>query len=286
MRWRATSAYGDIGVVGPLARGAEDLEIAMDVMAGPDEIDGRGWTLTLPRSKKKKLRDFKVAVLLTDPNAEVDHSVQSEIQKLADFLGKKKVKVSDKARPAIDTAELNDVYIRLLRAATSARMPDEVYKQAVADAASLPADDMSYFAQMQRGNSLPHRTWLQLNEKRHRMRLAWDAFFKDYDIMLCPVAVDRGLPARPAGPAPQAHHRGQQQEGAGGRPDLLGGLFGRHLAALDGGADRPDGGRPADRRADHRPAIRRLLDHRLRQAAGEGISQLRTAAGLRLRKTP
>ena len=113
-------AYGDIGVVGPLARGAEDLEIAMDVMAGPDEIDGRGWTLSLPRSKKKKLRDFKVAVLLSDPNAEVDHSVQAEIQKLADFLGKKKAKVSDKARPAIDTAELNDVYIRLLRAATSA----------------------------------------------------------------------------------------------------------------------------------------------------------------------
>ena len=104
----------------------------MDVMAGPDEIDGRGWTLTLPRSKKKKLRDFKVAVLLSDPNAEVDQSVQAEIQKLADFLGKKKAKVSDTARPAIDTAELNDVYIRLLRAATSARMPDEVYKQAVA----------------------------------------------------------------------------------------------------------------------------------------------------------
>src|SRR5438876_937924 len=81
---------------------------AMDVMAGPDEIEGRGWKLALPRSKKKKLRDFKVAVLLSDPNAEVDHSVQSEIQKLADFLGKQRVKVSDKARPAIDTAELND----------------------------------------------------------------------------------------------------------------------------------------------------------------------------------
>ena len=62
--------------------------------------------------------------------------MQAEIQKLADFLGKKKVKVSDKARPAIDTAELNDVYIRLLRAATSGRMPDEDYKQAARDAAS------------------------------------------------------------------------------------------------------------------------------------------------------
>ena len=132
-------AYGDIGVVGPLARGADDLEIAMEAMAGPDSIDGRGWTLTLPRSTKKKLRDFKVAVLLTDPNAEVDDSVQEQISKLASFLARNKVKVSDKARPAFDTAEINDVYIRLLRAATSARMTDAVYAQAVKDAATLPA---------------------------------------------------------------------------------------------------------------------------------------------------
>ena len=116
---RGAVGLGDITVVGPLARGAEDLEIAMDAIAGPDEIDGRGWKLSLPRSKKTKLRDFKVAVLLSDPNAEVDQSVQTEIQKLADFLAKKKTKVSDKARPAIDTAELNDVFVRLLRAATS-----------------------------------------------------------------------------------------------------------------------------------------------------------------------
>ena len=85
-------AYGDIGVVGPLARGAEDLEIALTAMAGPDAIDGRGWTLTLPRSQKTKLRDFKVGVLLTDPNAEVDDSVQEQISKLASFLAKNKVK--------------------------------------------------------------------------------------------------------------------------------------------------------------------------------------------------
>jgi len=120
--------------------------------------------------------------------------VQGEIQKLADFLAKKKTKVSDKARPAIDTVELNDVFVRLLRAATSGRMTDEMHEQALADAKSLPASDMSYFAQMQRGNSLSHRTWLQLNEKRHRMRLAWDAFFQDYDLMLCPVAVTAAFP--------------------------------------------------------------------------------------------
>ncbi|HEY2610294.1 MAG TPA: amidase family protein, partial [Reyranella sp.] len=187
-------AQADISVCGPLARGAADLELAMDVMAGPDDIDGRGWTLTLPRSKKKKLRDFKVAVVKSDPNCEVDHSVQDQIQALADFLGKNKVKLSDTARPAVDTAEQNDVYVRMLRAATSARMSDSVYHQAVADAASLSADDMSYFAQMQRGNALSHRTWLELNEKRHRMRHAWDAFFKDYDLMICPISVAAAFP--------------------------------------------------------------------------------------------
>lgn len=187
-------AAADISVCGPLARGAEDLEIAMDVMAGPDEIDGRGWKLALPRSAKKKLRDFKIAVVLSDPNCEVDQSVQSELQKLADFLGKQKAKVSDAARPDIDTAEQNDVYVRLLRAATSGRLTDEAWSQAARDAAALPDDDMSYFAQMQRGNALSHRTWIQLNEKRHRMRLAWDAFFQDYDLLLCPVAVTAAFP--------------------------------------------------------------------------------------------
>jgi len=191
---RDNVSVGDITVVGPLARGAEDLEIAMDAIAGPDEIDGRGWKLALPRSKKKKLRDFKVAVLLSDANAEVDQPVQDELQKLATFLGRSKAKVSDTARPAIDTVELNDVYIRMLRAATSMRMPDDLHAQAVRDAAALADGDTSYFARMQRGNSMSHRTWLQLNEKRHRMRLAWDAFFEDYDLMLCPVAVTTAFP--------------------------------------------------------------------------------------------
>src|SRR6185369_7502406 len=102
-------------------------EIALDAMAGPDEIDGRGWKLALPRSRKKRLREFKVAVLLDDRHAEVDQSVQDEIQKLADFLGRKKVKVSGSARPAFDTADMHEVYMKLLNAATSGRLSNEEY---------------------------------------------------------------------------------------------------------------------------------------------------------------
>ena len=138
----------DIAVVGPLARGAEDLEIALEAMAGPDEIDSRGWTLTLPRAKKKSLREFRVAVVLNDPHAEVDRSVQDEIQKLADFLGKSKAKVSDTARPDFDTADIHEVYMKLLRAETVGRMPAEEYERLRATAARFPAEDTSSLAQL------------------------------------------------------------------------------------------------------------------------------------------
>jgi amidase len=190
--WASPGA--DIAVVGPLARGAEDLEIALGAMAGLDEIDGRGLKVDLPRPKKKRLRDFKVAVVVDDPHAEVDQAVQGQIQTLADFLGKAKVKLSDTARPAFDTADIHEVYMKLLNAAISGRTPNEEYAERRAAAAGLGADDKSTLAQMLRGMVLSHRDWLALNERRHRLRLAWDAFFSDYDVLLCPVTASAAFP--------------------------------------------------------------------------------------------
>ena len=40
----------DISVIGPLARSAYDLQTAVEIMAGPDEIPGRGYRLELQLS--------------------------------------------------------------------------------------------------------------------------------------------------------------------------------------------------------------------------------------------
>ena len=61
-------------------------------------------------------------------------------------------------------------------------------------ARTLPADDRGYFAQMVRANTMAHRDWLALNEQRHRMRLAWAAFFREYDLLLCPAAASAAFP--------------------------------------------------------------------------------------------
>jgi amidase len=184
----------DISVIGPLGRSAEDLEIGLGVMAGPDEIDAAGYRLALPAPPQKTLRDFKIAVMLTDPNSEVDDEVQGRVQAVAEYLAKKRAKVSDRARPGIDTREAQRVYIHLLRAATSGRQTQDEFEKNLQAAGGLDRADESYYARMLRGSTSSHRDWLAANEARHKMRWKWAEFFKEHDLLLCPAAASAAFP--------------------------------------------------------------------------------------------
>src|SRR5690606_20525933 len=139
-------AQTDISVIGPMARSADDLELGLSIMAGPDEIDGAGWRLELPASRRSRLGAVKVAVMLDDPCSEVDLAVQDRIAAVADFLAKQGATVSHTARPAVDTREAHALYIALLRAATSARQTDEMVAKNKEIAAHLDSADESYYA--------------------------------------------------------------------------------------------------------------------------------------------
>src|SRR5262249_56132211 len=135
---------------------AADLAIALSIMAGPDAIDAPGWQLRLRAPRAKRLRDFKVALMLDAPESRVDRTVQDRLQALGDFLGRQKVKVNDRARPAIDTAEAFAVYIRLLRSATSDRQTDADFESNLDAVAALATDDQSYNARATRAPVLSH----------------------------------------------------------------------------------------------------------------------------------
>lgn len=184
----------DIDVVGPLARSADDLALALSAMAGPDAVEAAGWQLRLRPPRQKRLRDFRVALMLETPEIAVDHQVQDRLRTLADFLRRQKVKVDERARPAIDPAEAFSVYTRLLRAATSDRQTDADFEKNTGIARALDPDDQSYYARAMRAAVLSHRDWLSANETRHRMRLAWADFFTTYDLLLCPVASTAAFP--------------------------------------------------------------------------------------------
>ena len=189
----------DIAVVGPLARSASDLELAFDLLAGADGPDARGWRLTLPGPRRQRLRDYRVGVLLSDAEAEVEHSYQDAIAALARWLEREGATVEMGAKPAFATGEAMEVYTMLLRAATSKRMSDAMIAQAREDLRRLPEDAIAYRRRMLEAQTMLHRDWLRWNERRHELMAGWERWFETCDLLLCPAASSPAFPHDQAG---------------------------------------------------------------------------------------
>ena len=181
-------ASTDIAVVGPLARSAADLKLALALLAGADGPDARGWRLTLPEPRKQSLRDYRVGVLLSDPQAEVEQSYQDAIAALARWLEGEGATVEIGAKPDFPTDEAMEVYTMLLRAATSKRLSDEMLTQAREDLSRLPEHAIPYRRRMLEAQTMLHRDWLRWNERRHELMAGWEAWFETRDLLLCPAA--------------------------------------------------------------------------------------------------
>ncbi len=189
----------DIAVVGPLARSAADLRLAFGLLAGADGPAARGWRLELPPPRKQRLKDYRVGVLLSDPQAEVEQSYRDAVAALARWLEGEGAAVEIGAKPAFSTAEAMEVYTLLLRAETSKHMTDETMAQAHEDLRSLPADAIPYRRRMLEAQTMLHRDWLRWNERRYALMEGWEAWFETYDLLLCPAAASPAFPHDRAG---------------------------------------------------------------------------------------
>ncbi len=187
-------AYSDITVAGPMARSAKDLTAMMKILVGSEGVDRRGVAYSLPKSAKTKLKEFRVAIKLSSGVGEVDQTYQDQLIALAQFLKKNSKRLSFDARPTFSDEEAYENFILLLRATSTKRMSDGDIEKAAEKSRMLDADDTSYVALMTRAFGLSHGAWLRANERRHQMRLMWDAFFDDWDVMLCPCAASAAWP--------------------------------------------------------------------------------------------
>ena len=194
-----TIAPTDISCAGPLARSASDLAAMLRILAAPDGFESRAMTLALPKPRQTKLKEFRVAVMVNDAQSEVDQPLQDLIGACAGFLEKKVKAISYAARPAFSTAEAFDIYIALLRSATSRRQSLEEFAANEAKVKGFDPVDRSYLSNMLRAYVMPHRSWLIANERRHQMQMLWDDFFNDWDVLICPTAASAAFPHDHAG---------------------------------------------------------------------------------------
>lgn len=184
----------DIAVVGPMARSAEDLAVAFDIVAGPDELTAQGWQLTLAPKPTKELSDMRVAVWASDPRVAVAAEVSELVTRTGTALAELGATVSFDARPDIDLEESFETYLALLNGVMAAGLPPEVRATNRERAAMLDPNDRSFNANSIRFSAIDHADWLRMHNRRAALRHQWRAFFDDWDIVLCPITATAAFP--------------------------------------------------------------------------------------------
>ena len=174
-----------MGVQGPMARSAADLELALDVAAGPEVGEDVAWRLALPPARRARLADFRVAVLPPLDWMPVDAEVAAALDSLASRVSGRGGKVQV-TQPEIlgDHREHYALYHSLLAAITSARLPAAEREARLAVARTR---DDEWSRASQRGLESPASEYLVWIGQRERYRAAWRAFFRDWDVLLMPT---------------------------------------------------------------------------------------------------
>ena len=190
----ATAADGTVGlgVVGPLARTADDLELALGLIAGPDDADGLAYRLTLPPSRRERLAEFRVLVVDAHPLMPTAHAVGDALDRLVEKLVRQGAHVARTSPLLPDLARAARLHQKLVIAFSQAFAPPEDYRRIEAAAAHLSPDDQSLAAWRQRVMS--HREWIAANAERERLQDQCRALFKEFDVVLCPPAVTPAFP--------------------------------------------------------------------------------------------
>ena len=176
----------DLSVCGPLARSAKDLEIALDIMAGPIERESRGWQLNLPESRRSNLKDFKVAIWSNDEIAPVSKEIAERCEEVGKNLESVGVNVSYAAKPDHDFLKSEINYQLLLQSVMQSGMSEEEFKKIEEIANNLEPNDSSVEAILARGTVLSHRNWIRQNYAREQTKISWENFFNKWDILICP----------------------------------------------------------------------------------------------------
>ncbi|HVP03746.1 MAG TPA: amidase [Solirubrobacteraceae bacterium] len=197
-----TLVEADLNVAGPLARSAEDLDLALGILAGPDRWDVRAWRLELPAPRATALRDFRVAAWLEDPACPVDDAVRARLEALVEALRGAGVAVDADARPALTLADAGGAYLPLLGAVIGAGLPAEVYDRLLALVADADPDDDSPLVRYARALTVSARDRLFMDGWRQQQRAAWADFFERYDVLLMPVTVVPAIPHDHSDPIP------------------------------------------------------------------------------------
>ena len=229
-----------------MARTVEDLELGLDLLAGPDDWHAPGYRLELPPPRHGNISDYRVAAWFEEPSCPIDDRVRERLEAAADALESAGATVDREARPDFTFDYATRVFGQLLGAA----MCGGFSHQEIEELAERGLREEEEGALAARWASQRHRAWLSANERRLQMRRKWHEFFREWDAVLLPCLPTTAIPHDHGEPMGRAAHHRQRRTASLRGTDPLGRPHRSRLLAGDRDPGRRRLGRPAGRTPD------------------------------------
>jgi amidase len=188
--------------VGPLARSAGDLRVALAVTAGPEEPAAKAfaWALALPR--QRRLADFRVGVVLDDLQVPVTTEIGAMLSDAVDALARAGAQVVEGWPEGIDPAH------------SAASFAFQVGLFFAFQSQQPEGPDGEEFA--------PLATVVEQEHRRIAARRAWSRYFETIDVFLCPANFTAAFPHDPrpfeSAPSPPPTDSGPTATSRSGSP--------------------------------------------------------------------
>lgn len=178
----------DQSTLGPIARTAADLKLALDVIAGPDIPDSAAYRFSLPPARHSKLKDYRVLVLEEHPLVATAKDIRGVIDKLTKRLRSEGCHVGHNTSELPDMMDLTWTFSALLMSLMGADMSEDDYAAAAARA------DGKKGGMREHSLTMSHRDWVVLDRHRQTLAATWRDAFQRWDVVLCPVTPCTAFP--------------------------------------------------------------------------------------------
>ncbi len=176
----------DVNCGGPMARSVDDLELALDVLAGPEDDDAVAWRLELPPASDLRAgpEGLRVSVCVDDDRYPVSVEVRDVVLALADRLEAAGARVERTPLP-VPVREGARAWTHLVVAHSGEGLDDRTWEEFRDLAAGADPDDP--VSDALRALVSSHRERRQWDQRRQEQRRAWARHFEDVDVVLAPA---------------------------------------------------------------------------------------------------
>src|SRR5262245_19471988 len=166
--WDGSPGYPmDLAVVGPIARSARDLALALAVLGGPERDDAAAWHWRMPAPRHPHLEDFRIGYVMDDAAAPVTADVAAVYEGALSELARSGAMLERGWPEGFDPRAQLETFQFLLMALIN--------------------------ADLQKPSEL-HARWLHETQRRLAVRALWQTYFKKHDVFLLPTTITAAFP--------------------------------------------------------------------------------------------